>query len=245
MSFLTVMEKRQSKRVSVSLSALVKAKASKDSAWKEVTDVTSVSGGGAGFELRRECQVGQLVSLIMPMPPYLRCYDYDKELYRIWGLVQHCSPVSNENSSGGYYVGVAFIGKDAPAGYEENPRQSYRLTGLGKDGLWNIEKADRAFVNRRHPRFWTSIDVSIGVLDEREEIIYDEQTQTENISLSGAAVFSNLEVSVGDLVKFTSDEHNFAALAVVRNRKMVVDEPSRLHLEFVNASFPVEGIEVN
>lgn len=245
MSFSTAVEKRQSRRVSISLSTLVKANESQDASWKEITDVTSVSMNGAGFHLRRECRVGQLLSLIIPMPQRLRCYDYEKQLYRVWGLVQHCSRVSGEDSADDYYVGVAFIGKDAPGGYDENPTQSYRLVGMGEDGLWKIEKAERAFVNRRHPRFWTSIDVSLGVLDEQEEVLTDEKTQTENISLSGAAVYSNLEVSVGDFIKFTSDTHNFAALAVVRNRKTEEDKPSKLHLEFVDASFPVEGIKVN
>jgi hypothetical protein len=243
-------ENRQTKRASISLSGVVKGRESKDSFWKEVTEVSSVSANGAGFQLRRECRVGQLLSLIIPMPQRLRCYDYEKQLYRVWGLVQHCSPVSSasgENPGGGnYYVGVAFIGRDAPADYFENPSQSYRLTGIGEDGLWRVAKAERAFVIRRHPRFWTSIDVSIGVLDQRQEIvIQDEKTRTENISLSGAAVYSSLEVNVGDFVKFTSDTYNFDALAVVRNRKTGADEPPKLHLEFVDASFPVEGIAVN
>ncbi|MDQ3800328.1 MAG: PilZ domain-containing protein [Acidobacteriota bacterium] len=247
-----VAEKRQTGRASISLSSVVKGRESKDSFWKEVTEVTSVSATGAGFQLRRECRAGQLLSLMIPMPPRLRCYDYEKQLYRVWGLVQHCSPISSvsgENSGGGsadYYVGVAFIGKDAPPDYFENPSQSYRLSGIGEDGLWKIARAERAFVNRRHARFWTSIDVSIGVLDPRQEmVIQDEKTRTENISLSGAAVYSNLEVNVGDFVKFTSDTYNFDALAVVRNRRARPDEPSKLHLEFVDANFPVEGIAVN
>jgi hypothetical protein len=241
-----VIEKRQTSRVSLSLSSVVEVNESKDSSWKEAAVVTSISMSGAGFHVRRECRVGQLVSLTIPMPLRLRCYDYEKQLYRVWGLIQHCSPVSGEGAEeGDYYVGVAFIGKEAPEDYEENPQQSYRLSGIGKDGLWKVEKAERAFVIRRHPRFWASFDVSIGVLDEREMVVEDEQTQTENISLSGAAVFSTLNVSVGDFVKFTSDMHNFDALAVVRNRKETEDQPARLHLEFVNASFPVEVIRIN
>lgn len=241
-----VIEKRQTSRVSISLSSAVEVNESKDSAWKEAAVVTSISANGAGFHLRRECKVGHLVLMTIPMPLRLRCYDYEKQLYRVWGLVQHCSPVSGEGAEEeDYHVGVAFIGRDAPEDYEENPQQSYRLSGIGENGLWKVEKAERAFVIRRHPRFWTSIDVSLGVLNEQEMVVEDEKTQTENISLSGAAVYSTLDVNVGDFVKFTSDTHNFDALAVVRNRKTDEDQPARLHLEFINASFPVEGIAIN
>src|ERR1043165_714988 len=116
--------KRQNPRVSLALSAVVKAKEDKETFWKETTDLISMSRSGAGFYLNRKCDVGQLVSLMMPMPRHLRCYDADKELYRVWGLIQHCSPVSGEGHTD-YHVGVAFVGKNPPASYHENPVQSY------------------------------------------------------------------------------------------------------------------------
>lgn len=239
-------EKRQTSRLSLSLSGVVKVRESKDSFWKEAAVVTSVSINGAGFHVRRKCRVGQLVSVAIPMPLRLRCYDYKKRIYSIWGLVQYCSPVSVEGAEeDDYHIGVAFIGKDAPTDFRENPEQSYRLSGIGEDGLWKVQKAERSFVTRRHVRFWASIAVSISVLDEQEIVIEDEQTQTENISFSGAAVYSNLDANIGDYVKFTCEAHNFDALAIIRNRKTGTDNRSKLHLEFVNARFPVEGIEVN
>ena len=241
MPTLSDIEKRRSDRISLSLSAVVKAKPSRDDFWKETIDLISISRSGAGFYLEKECQVGQLLSLIMPMPRHLRCYDHDKELYRVWGLVQHCSPVSGDGNAG-YHVGVAFVGKKSPASYADNPLQSYRIAGMSEEGTWKIVEAQTSFVVRRHPRFWISLEVSLSALDADENIISDKSAATENISLSGAAVFSTLKVDVGDSVKFNCRKHDFSALSIVRNRKTSEYELPKLHLEFIDAEFPMEKV---
>ena len=232
---------RTAERVSTSLSATVKFKEGKDDFWKESTQTISVSRNGAGFFLQRKCQVGQLLSLIIPLPRDLRCYDNEKELYRVWGLVQHCNPVETDEVSG-FYVGVAFIGKNVPAGYKDNPAQSYNICGMTEDGLWKIAETGRAFVHRKNPRFWTLLEVSLELLDAEDEDLSREKTITENISVCGAAVYSNLNLKIDDCVLFASKAHDFSALAVVRYIQNETDDRPKVHLEFINAKFPVEKI---
>lgn len=241
MTNLSETEKRRSDRISLSLSAVVKARYSREDFWKETTDLISISRSGAGFYLENECQVGQLVSLLIAMPRHLRCYDHEKELYRVWGLVQHCSPVSGDVSEG-YHVGVAFIGKKPPKSYTENPIQSYRIVGMNEDGTWRIVEALASFVVRRHHRFWISLEASLSALDPEDNFISDESAATENISLSGAAVFSGLKVDVGESVKFNSKNPEFSVLAIVRNRQISDNKLPKLHLEFIDAEFPIEKI---
>lgn len=212
-----------------------------DEQWKEVADLVSISATGAGFYLARECKVGNLVSLMIPLPAHLRCYDHEKELYRVWGLVQHCQLISGDDING-YHVGVAFIGKRAPASYDRDPAQSYRICGMSEDGLWKIEDARTPFKARRHIRYWKTIDLYLAQLDSRKQSIGGERTVTENISKSGAAVFSTLDVEVGDRVKFISEEYDFSGLAVVCNRQVGDDDRARLHLQFVENTFPVETL---
>ncbi len=188
-------------------------------------------------------EVGRLVSLIMPMPRHLRCYDRDKELYRVWGLVQHCSPVSGDGESG-FHVGVAFVGKHVPRSYNENPLQSYRIAGMHEDGTWRIVEAKSDFVVRRHPRYWVSLEIYLSALDDDKNMITDEKAATENVSLSGAAVYSDLDVNIGDSVNFDCVAHNFSAIAIVRNRQDYDNELPKLHLEFINAAFPVEEVNL-
>lgn len=246
MSVAVENERRQKKRSSLLVSAVVKARENKDSFWKEATELISMSRMGAGFYLGKRCEVGRLISLMVPMPKHLRCYDLEKELYRVWGLVQHCSPVSGNDGSK-YHVGVAFAGKDSPQSYGENPMQSYRISGMNEDGTWRIVEAKSDFVMRRHPRHWVSIGVLMSAFDADGKLVMDEGAKTENISVSGAAVVSNIKINVGDSVTFDCLEHNFSSLAVVRNRQEPETEADlpKIHLEFINESFPVDKLLVS
>ncbi|HVE58892.1 MAG TPA: PilZ domain-containing protein [Pyrinomonadaceae bacterium] len=236
-------DKRQGERMSLAISAVVRVKESKTGFWKETTELVSLSRSGAGFYVEKQCEVGRLVSLMVPMPKHFRCYDHDKELYRVWGLVQHCSRVSGKGEAA-YHVGVAFVGKNPPESFNESPLHSYRIAGMNEDGTWRIVEAKTSFVVRRHPRYWLVLEVMLAAHDSEMNLISDEKATTENISLSGAAVFSELKVDVGDSVNFNSIEHNFSAQAIVRNRQTSEYDPPRLHLEFINENFPIEQLKL-
>lgn len=242
MTISTQTEKRQNRRFPSSFTLTVKAKQDKDSYWTETSEVLTISRNGAGFHLPRKCQVGQLLSLLMPMPKQLRGYDEDKELYRIWGLVQHCNPVSGDESKG-YHIGVAFIGRNAPESYHEAPQQSYMICGMNEDGYWNIKETATPFITRKFTRYWTSIDVKIEVIDIDGNAIYEDFAKTENVSYSGAAVFTYLDANVGECCRVTDEKRGFSAIAVVRNRKLGKDKLPRLHLEFVDTRFPIEKLD--
>lgn len=211
-------------------------------AWKETADVISVSPTGAGFYLKRECKAGRLVSMMIPIEPQLRCYDHDKELYRIWGLVQHCHKITTEDP--GYHVGVAFIGRTSPDSYKKDPEQSYRICGMDEDGLWKIKEAAKEFKPRKDARFYTKIDHYLAVVDGQKASLRGERTVTENISKHGAAVLTNLNVNVGDRVKFISERYDFSGLAVVCNRRDRSNGKATLNLQFVECTFPIEKISL-
>jgi len=228
--------------VPTSIYTVVKVKENGDSFWKEVADVVSVSSSGAGFYLKRKCTVGHLVSLMMPLPAHQRSYDHDKELYSILGLVQHCHEIISAGEKS-YHVGVAFIGKHAPESYDLNPNQNYRICGMNENGLWKVKEAATAFKMRKDMRYWKSIKLYLALIDSQKALLAGERTITENISRSGAAVISTLDVNVGDRVKFISEVYNFSGLAVVCNRQVGEDNRARLHLQFVENKFPVESIK--
>jgi hypothetical protein len=238
-------EARSNGRASHQLSAVVKARESKDNFWKQTTDLISLSRSGAGFYVEKKCEVGRLISLLIPMPKHLRCYDIEKELYRVWGLVQHCNPVSgSDGAAAAFHVGVAFVGKRPPSSYNENPLQSYRITGINEDGTWRIVESKTDFVVRRHPRHWLSLNVLLSAWDDDGKLTMDETAMTDNISKSGAAVVSNMQIDVGDSVHFDSIEHDFSTLAIVRNRQTSEHELPKLHLEFIGESFPTEALKL-
>lgn len=226
----------------IALYTVVKAKDEGGRPWKDVGDLVSSSATGAGFYLQRECRVGSLVSLMLPLPAHLRAHDHDKEFYRVWGLVQHCQEMSSDEVKC-FHIGVAFIGKNPPKSYNVDPSQSYRVSGMSADGLWKAAPAKTRYKERKHMRYWKSIDLYLALLDAGRETIGGERTITENISTSGSAVFCTLDINVGDRVKFISEEYDFSGLAVVCDRQVGTDGKPRLHLQFVENRFPVESLD--
>src|SRR5687768_4582502 len=220
--------------------AVVKVKDERGKVWKEDGEVISVSPTGAGFYMKRECQAGRLVSVAIPLEAEMRCFDQDKELYRIWGLVQHCHKITSDDC--GYHVGVAFIGKDAPDSYKDDPMQSYRICGMNSDGLWKVRAAEKEFKPRKDARFCAAVDHYLAVVDAEKTSVKGERTVTENISKNGAAVITTLDLNVGDRVKFISEQYDFSGMAVVCNRRVGTDGRSRLSLQFVGAAFPIERV---
>jgi len=222
------------------LYAVVKGKDSVDDSrqWKDVGEIVSISGSGAGFFIDRECRVGQLVSMLLPLDVELRMYDRDKELYKVWGVVQHCSPRTIDDDIK-YHIGVAFIGKDTPPSYRKDPLQNYRICGTAENGLWRIEEARKPFSKRKDVRYWKEFDVYLALADGTKK---GARSTTENISKSGAAVISNLELNVGDRVKFISAQFDFSGIAVICERNIGEDKRPRLHMQFVESIFPIESL---
>lgn len=241
MSVCVELPKEKAELTSMSLHAVVKAKDKDGQQWKEVADLISVSATGSSFNLPRSCEVGTLVSLMVPLPAHMRCYDYDKEFYRVWGLVQHCESVTADDPTN-FHVGVAFIGKHPPESLKTNPQQYYRISGVDKDGMWTVAESKTAFKKRSDVRFWKPVDLYLALIDTKDGSVGGERTTAENVSRSGAAVFTTLDVGIGDRVKFISAEYDFSGLAVVCNRQVGDDDRTRLHLRFVDTVFPVETV---
>jgi hypothetical protein len=226
----------------MSLHAVVKGKEKDDRQWKEVAELVSVSATGASFNLPRQCEAGTLVSLMVPLAEYLRCYDYDKEFYSVWGLVQHCEPMTSDDPSN-FHVGVAFIGKHCPESYRKDPQQHYRISGVDDDGMWSVAELKTPFKKRADVRFWRPVDLYLALINTKDGATGGERTVAENVSRSGAAVFTTLNVGIGDRVKFISEQYDFSGLAVVCNTQVnEEDNRTRLHLKFVEAVFPVETL---
>lgn len=223
--------------------AVVKVKDEEGKLCKETAEVISVSPTGAGFYLKRECKPGRLVSVMLPIEAELRYYDQDRELYRVWGLVQHCHRLTSDDP--GFHIGIAFIGKNAPDSYRADPMQSYRICGMNEDGLWKVQEAAKEFKPRKDPRFYAAVDHYLAIVDAQKGALKGERTTTENISKHGASVLTTLDLHVGDRVKFISERYDFSGMAVVCNRRDCTDGKTRLSIQFVGSSFPIARVSMN
>ncbi len=240
--------RRRFERISLALPVRVEAKENKEDSWNEVTRFYNVSQCGAGFEVKRQIKVGQLVQLTSPIPQKLRCYDYSEDQYRVWGIVRYCTP--SKKNADCFFTGVAFIGKNPPASYHEDPSRLYGLLFSNKLGFFELAEGNRDVTTsqepelkeRRHQRHPIPIEVFLEALDESEKPIAYETTVSENVSVSGAAVFTTLDVQVGQKVKVNCISYNISILARVCNRRIGPDGMPRLHLEFIDRELPLEGI---
>lgn len=238
--------KRRFSRVPLTVSMSVEIQQGKNKIRREKTHLIDISPVGAGFNLDREVAIGQLLRLKMPLPRGFRAYDFADRDYCVWSVVRHCR-FEKENDV--YVVGVAFIGETPPNGFEEKPLTLYELSNFNNSGFWEItengflEEASAEESEIRRPRYGVAINVYLAIYDETDTIIAHEQTVTENISRSGAAVFSMLPVKVGDTVSLMSEQYKVSLPAEVRDIRTGEDGLPRLHLKFTGAKFPLHGIE--
>lgn len=243
-------ENRRIQRYPLALPARIEVKVDNKLAWNEITRLEDISAFGAGFKLKRPVKRGRLLVMSVPMPRQLRCYDYLEPQYRIWGLVRRCVPLSNGGVAEAYAVGVAFIGKNPPGSYVDNPSKLYDLANREDGGLWqlvdaayNPDESDLPAYLRRHTRFAIPESLLLEMLDENGDVANSEVSVTENLSLGGAAVFTSFNVEPGAFLRVKSERHDLSIISIVRGKHIGDDGIIRLHLEFIDHMFPLQGIE--
>lgn len=235
-------------RLQLRIPVRVRCRETPDFEWTEVTRLTDVTPFGAGFTLKRPTERGRLLHMTIPMPRQLRVFDYIEDQYKIWALVRYVLPlVLAEDKAPQFDVGVAFVGKHAPASFEEDPTRRYEVTpDLAESGMRAVMEpapllSPASEVNERaHTRHNIPVPLSLETFTEKGEVGETESTVTENISRKGATVYTGLDVPIGRFVRLTSSEYNLTVHAVVRGRSKGIGGMPRMHLEFIDREWPVE-----
>ncbi len=257
--------KRLRERIKLALPVRVRCRESKGYEWVELSRLLDVTPFGARFTLAHATERGRLLHLTLPMPRQLRCFDHVEDQYLVWALVRHIKQhfsaditdaarrqqqqqQQQQGAAVRFEVGVAFTGKHPPASYIADPSTLYVVDALAPgSNLWSVREddkaADGASARSQETRLGMAINVLVEVFDEAGEIRSSEQTVTENISRHGAAVWTTLEVERGRFVRLTSLEHGLSLIAAVRAQRKGPDGIPRLHLEFIDREWPLEGIE--
>ncbi|MFT3746120.1 MAG: hypothetical protein QM785_17750 [Pyrinomonadaceae bacterium] len=247
----TVKQNRRIHRISLPLPVRVEFKIDKETTLSEITRLSDVSAFGAGFVTKKPIKRGRLVLLTMPMPRQLRNYDFSEAQYRIWAVVRRCISIGRSIDSPEYSIGAGFVGKTPPATYYSDPSILFDIVHREgeDDGFWHIGAADLLADDsglpadiRKQTRFFIPEPLTIERIDPLGNIVESECTVTENISLGGAAVFTTLKAARGTFLRVSSDRFNVTILSVVRGSRVGQDGITRLHLEFIDRLFPLEGI---
>lgn len=249
-STVTDKDNRRIQRYPLTLPSRVEVQVDHKFAWNEISRLEDVSAFGAALNLKRPVKRGRLISMSVPMPRQLRCYDYLEPQYKVWGLVRRCIALGDNPAAESYAIGVAFIGKNPPASYTDNPSKLYDLADREDGGLWqlveantNPDESDLPAYLRRHTRFAIPESLLIEMLDENGDVVASEVSVTENISIGGASVFTSFDVGNGAFLRVKSQVHDLSIISIVRGRHLGADGIVRLHLEFIDHHYPLEGIE--
>ncbi|HVF66811.1 MAG TPA: PilZ domain-containing protein [Pyrinomonadaceae bacterium] len=241
--------KRLRERIKLALPVRVLCKESAGHEWIEMSRLLDVTPFGARFTISHPTEVGRLLQLTLAMPRQLRCFDHIEDQYRVWALVRHLTPRQGADGQLRYDIGVAFTGKNPPASFIREPATRYVIDSISaENNLWQLREAEEKETNSsasrsKETRLQMALPVSVEVFDEEGRVSASEQTVTENISRRGASVWTTLKVDRGRFVRLTSTETGLSVLAAVRAARSGPDGIPRLHLEFIDSQWPLEGLD--
>ncbi len=238
--------KRLRERIKLALPVRVHCRESAQHEWTEMSRLVDVTPFGASFSITRPTERGRLLHLTLPMPRQLRCFDHIEDQYRVWALICRVSAQPEFAGEPRYEVGVAFTGKHPPSSYVRDPSILYEAVAISaENNLWQLKEVERKTASQRSEltRLQMALNVRLEVFDAEGRVTATEQTVTENISRRGAAVWTTLQVERGRFVRLTSAETGLSVVAAVRAARAGADGIPRLHLEFIDRQWPLEGIE--
>ncbi|HYH85844.1 MAG TPA: PilZ domain-containing protein [Pyrinomonadaceae bacterium] len=243
--------KRLRERIKLTLPVRVHCRESVDYEWVEMSRLIDVTPFGARFALVRPTERGRLLHLTLPMPRQLRCFDHVEDQYRVWALVRNVRMLTQAGAgeralTASFEVGAAFTGKHPPASYVREPSTLYDVDPISQgQNLWQLREVQKGQSAPRstETRLQMAVNLRIEVFDAEGRVVASEETVTENISRRGAAVWTTLKVARGRFVRVSSAETGLSIMAVVRGSRTGPDGIPRLHMEFVDKQWPLEGIE--
>jgi PilZ domain-containing protein len=231
--------KRIRERLPLHLPVRVQGRDTPTFEWTEVTRLANVTPFGAGFSLKHPTEKGRLLYMTIPMPRQLRVFDHVEDQYRIWAVVRYMKPAVVDNQTV-FNVGVAFIGKRAPASYETEPWRRYDINATTFQALTQAEEILIPITEQRaQTRYNIAVDMRLELIDPNGEVTDSEHTVTENISAKGATIFTTLQIPEGRFVRLKSEQYRVTAHAAIRSRSTGADGVPRIHVEFIDREWPL------
>ena len=193
--------------------------------WEEMTTSDDASFGGASFVLQRSVMAGHVLHLDLPLPKSFRQYALSEPSYSVYALVRAAAPAVE-----GTRVGVMFIGKTAPKGFEKNPGGRYLLPSDPKPA---------ARERRQSRRLDIFLNLKLQKTNGSGAGPQEEKTVAENLSKGGARVLTSMTVSKGEvLIVEELGGGGFRTRAEIMNVYIGKDNVPRLNLEFLDGEAP-------
>ncbi len=234
-------ESRRTERYMLALETRVRGFESSGRGWTEDTITDSVSAYGVSFPLNHRVERGLVLHLDLPLPRGYRDYDRTAASYAVYTLVRNTVTLGEV-----LRVGVMFLGKEPPRGYDNRPAALYLLpSDRASQRQETVPPAPGAAAaltpdggRRRSERYNLELKVVLQETDEWGVILREELTVADNISNGGARIATTLDFSPGDVVFLLETGGTFATAAVVRDLTVGRDRLKRIHVEFLGEKRP-------
>ena len=218
--------RRQDARMTLPLPVRVQGFKADGSSWEEMSTLENVSASGAAFQVRHMASKGHVFLISVPLPKRFRRYDLNEASYRTYVLVRHV-----ESNPTGFRVGVMFLGKTPPRGFEKNTGDLYFLPT-------DTPPASSAKDRRRWQRIDIFVNLRLRRLDPHGDGPQEERTIAENIGRGGARVLTSMAVDKGETLMLEEVDGGFRTRAEVRNLYIGPDSIPRLNLQFLDGEAP-------
>lgn len=216
-------ERRQNPRMSLRVPVRVQGHDQDGRPWEEMSSSFEASFGGVSFPLHHEVDAGQVLLLSLPLPKSFRSYDLIDPSYRVYALVRN---VHRKGLSG--RVGVLFLGKSPPRGYDDNPGGRYLLPS---------DPPPKPKERRQHERHALFLNVWLKrIVDGARG--QQEPTVTENVSKRGMRVPTTLPVAKGEILVARFVGQSFESRVEVKSVFIGKDNVPRLSLQLLDADLP-------
>lgn len=211
---------------------------------EEVSGLLNVTPHGATLLLNDPPDPGHLLCLQLPGA---RGNPHGMKMYALaWAVVVSGDSDGMEETEPRHTVSVVFV-DEAPGGGRAEALTSYAYL-IEEDGRLRLQRhqTDRSHngqsQERRESRLSVPVEVLLEALRPDGTTLMREQTVTENISRSGASVWTSLMIGARQPVRLISERYGISLEAMVRARRIGPDGIARLHIEFTGGHWPLEKI---
>lgn len=211
---------------------------------EEVSGLLNVTPQGATLLLANPPDPGQLLCLQLPGA---RGNPQGMKMYALaWAVAGTGETEETEEEAHRHSVSVIFV-DEAPGGGRTEALISYDYL-IDEEGRLRLQRQQAEKLRRgrdqlrRESRLSVPVEVLLEALRPDGTTLMREQTVTENISRSGASVWTSLMIGAKQPVRLTSERYGVSLDAVVRARRIGEDGIARLHIEFTDSQWPLEKI---
>ena len=224
-----VLERRRAPRSALQIPVGVEARSGDGTAWYEWALTQDVSAEGVSMGLRPNVAPGQVLLLELPLPSPLRHFDADAPIYCVYGIVRNVQETVELPR-----VGVQFLGRTPPQGYERHPGALFLHLDDGASPAPTDQLRPESWERRETSRFQLLVNFLLQMVDATGQIEREELTVTDDVGRDGMRVKTTFGAQPGDVLVVKHAETGFESRVGVCDSWVAGDGVRRLNLRFLD-----------